>query len=134
MIVYKITNKINDKVYIGQTKNSISKRKSAGYSKKSKIYLVLKEYGSYNFIWEILDNTSETAYQLNKIEKYYIELYDSTNPDKGYNIRKGGGRKKFEYVYGNIVEKEAIRIVEMFPKLNLKYAEVLYHLYEHYSW
>lgn len=56
--VYKITNKINQKVYIGQT-NNYKVRKiqhESGYSKSSSIDKAIQKYGKQNFEWEILKN------------------------------------------------------------------------------
>lgn len=57
MIIYKITNKINGKVYIGQTTDSLSRRKSghiqaATSGSKSKLYSAMRKYGVENFEFE----------------------------------------------------------------------------------
>ena len=61
MIIYKATNKINGKVYIGQTINSLEHRKSgherdAHCKKKSTVYFhnALLKYGFENFNWEVI--------------------------------------------------------------------------------
>jgi len=104
MIIYKVTNEINNKIYIGQTVNSLDKRKSqhkADSNNKKKLiryfYLAINKYGFDCFQWEILTEAKNLE-ELNELEKYYIQLYDSTNPQKGYNISKGGlGRGNYEY-------------------------------------
>lgn len=97
MIIYKATNIINNKVYIGQTMHSLSNRKSQhinGYGRGShyRFPKAIKKYGKENFKWEII-YTAKNLDDLNEKEIYFINLYDSTNPNKGYNIKSGGKNK-----------------------------------------
>lgn len=90
--IYKITNLINGKVYIGQTTNSLDRRFSSHFWKNSGcIFLkrALNKYGKENFKIEQIC-LAESKKEANKKEKYYIKFYDSTNQEKGYNITKGG--------------------------------------------
>jgi group I intron endonuclease len=91
-IIYKIVNKINGKIYIGQTKQQLKNRFNHHcYSSKYKyhnspIYQSFRKYGINNFdIFEIekCDNSL-----LNKKEEFYINEYNSLTPN-GYNILKG---------------------------------------------
>lgn len=89
IIIYKILNNINGKVYIGQTKNSLDKRI---YEHSKGKYLVQKafaKYGINSFTVSIIDNaiTKETS---DEKEKYWIKFYDCKSP-KGYNLTDGGG-------------------------------------------
>lgn len=91
--IYIITNKINDKVYIGKTDRTIDLRwkehqtASRENSKKHyKLYAAMNKYGIENFfIGKIEECTTEMA---NEREKYWIERFDSYN--KGYNMTLGG--------------------------------------------
>lgn len=95
--IYKITNLINNKVYIGQSKN-IERRKyrhfrnyndniaSATYN--NHLYSAMRKYGKENFLFEIIEECLPE--QLNEKEKFFIHLYDSSNIEKGYNKTKGG--------------------------------------------
>ena len=81
MYVYKITNLINKKVYIGQSRRLVSKSKAyygSGYAIKSAI----KKYGKKNFFKEILCEC-ETQDELNVEEKFYINKFNSTNNKLG---------------------------------------------------
>lgn len=111
--VYKHTNKINGKVYIGITYNKPEVRwgnNGIGY-KRQKFWNAIQKYGWDNFDHEILfENLSDTQAYEKEIE--LIALYDSTNKEKGYNIALGGvdGRttplKKIVYQYsyrGNFI-------------------------------
>ena len=91
MIIYKLTNKVNNKVYIGQTRSSIKKRFSQHCETRNKtaIGLAIKKYGVDNFEYAVLYENIETLEELNKKEIEYINLYNSISPN-GYNIESGG--------------------------------------------
>ena len=93
MIIYKVTNKINKKVYIGQTVNSLDHRMEQHYrsSKRNSYYFhnALKKYRIGDFKWEIVC-WCDSLEQLNLMEELLIATYDSTNKNKGYNLKKGG--------------------------------------------
>lgn len=99
MIIYKITNKINGKVYVGQTTRTLEERYRGHLSRaergdKGHLYPAMRKYGYNNFKCEIIeeiDDTLPNANQLlNEREIYWIKYYDSTNNKKGYNITLGG--------------------------------------------
>ena len=83
--IYIIRNKINDKVYVGQTWRPLSKRWCYGHGYRGCIKLenAIKKYGKHNFYYEILTlcGTQESA---DYWETYFINRYDSVN--NGYNI------------------------------------------------
>lgn len=93
MLIYKITNLVNNKVYIGLTTTSLQKRwnthKCISKQKNSHLYNAMKRYGIHNFSIEQIDSTNDFK-KLGELERYYIALYDSQNPEKGYNITAGG--------------------------------------------
>lgn len=104
LIIYKSTNLINNKIYIGQTINSLEYRKQQHYREaKSKnrksVYFhnALNKYGYDNFIFEKIDE-AQTLEELNEKERFWIKFYDSTNKNLGYNLDSGGnsGGKKSE--------------------------------------
>ena len=92
-IIYKITNKVDGKVYIGQTKQgTVSKRYNGSIRKTSNAHLrnAIEKYGIENFeVTEPFD-TADSKDELDAKEKYYIALYDSTDPKRGYNLMSGG--------------------------------------------
>lgn len=53
----------------------------------------INKYGKENFEWTILEENIKTIEELNDLESYYIKLFDSTNKDKGYNLRINGENK-----------------------------------------
>lgn len=94
--IYKITNQINGKCYIGQSVN-IAKRwtqhriratseGSKGFG--SHFYRSIRRYGLENFSFEILEECLRE--ELNEKEKFYIKKYHSDQKDCGYNLTPGG--------------------------------------------
>lgn len=94
-IIYKVTNKVNLKIYIGQTTIGIKKRmrshKSDAKLSKSNSYFhnAIRKYGWDSFSWEEI-YTSFSMDDLNEKEIYFIELFQSQCTNNGYNIAKGG--------------------------------------------
>ena len=83
--IYKITNLVNGKVYIGASKN-IEKRWSAHRrSVNSPIHSDLEILGEENFKFEVLLECPEDM--LCQWERDMICLYDADDPEKGYNDR-----------------------------------------------
>lgn len=87
--IYILKNTINDKVYIGQTWQSLSKRFGNGYYGCTHIRNAIKKYGKYVFYYEVL-TTCETQEAADYWESYFISKYGSTNPEIGYNLNSGG--------------------------------------------
>ena len=91
--IYKITNTINGKIYIGRSTNVqdrwVQHIKSAleiGTIAKTQLYKEMKNYGIENFSFELLEKCDKN--QLNEKEKYYIALF-KTN-EWGLNENSGG--------------------------------------------
>lgn len=82
--IYKITNLINGKNYIGQSIH-IEQRwlEHCRNSTKSLISQAIKKYGKENFSFQILEECNQN--DLNKKESFYIQQYNSISPN-GYNI------------------------------------------------
>ena len=94
MIVYKITNKINGKVYIGQTKFAIEKRfaEHCNWKCKSLIHKAIQKHGKENFSLELLATCTDRD-QLNDAEIYFVDYFQSLSPS-GYNLETGGNAQK----------------------------------------
>jgi len=93
MYIYKISNKINGKVYIGQTaRSSINNRFARHLSdlRKNKHHSILlqrawNKYGESSFEFSIIQQAPEDT-DLNELEIYWIAKLNSNNPNHGYNI------------------------------------------------
>lgn len=91
--IYKITNNVNGKVYIGQTIQTIKERfyqhcatKCSDSVLNMAIHRAIKKYGKSNFTIEVIEEVDKDS--LNDREKFWIEYYNSYN--NGYNSTRGG--------------------------------------------
>ena len=84
MIIYKAVNKVNGKIYIGQTSSNNPNYLGSG----SYITRAIEKYGKENFEKEVMA-WCYTKEHLDFLEKFYIKLFDSKAPN-GYNLADGG--------------------------------------------
>lgn len=133
--IYKITNSINNKVYIGYTGDDINVRfrkhiVTSYYNKnKNKKMTRLNEaivkYGEFNFkIEKIIDVGDDWKDK----EMYYIKIYNSQNIEFGYNMTKGGelppktrGEKN---VQSNITDDDFYKIVKYLKDCEITMSEI----------
>lgn len=93
--IYKATNKIDGKVYVGKT-NNLPKRKREHFNDTRNLHLfsrALRKYGNDNFDWEVLEHSLETLEEANERERYWIKKnrsYFRWKNANGYNMTKGG--------------------------------------------
>ena len=96
MYIYKITNQINGKVYIGQTVQSNPKMRWYSHcdyvrkGKKSHLYDSMRKHGINNFLWEVIDSATDIN-ELNLKEQQWLNHYKSIS--NVYNNREAGGNK-----------------------------------------
>lgn len=99
-MIYKAINKVNGKIYIGQTIKSLAKRRAAHFNEakenksRSIFCRALNKYGRDNFIWQKLCDCNSRE-EIDYLENFYIKLYESNNLDKGYNLIVGRGRSGY---------------------------------------
>lgn len=97
--VYKHTNKINGKIYVGITSQKVNQRwkNGNGYRKQIYFYRAILKYGWDNFEHEILyENLSEDEAKEKEIE--LISHFKSNHDNYGYNITSGGdGLNGYKY-------------------------------------
>lgn len=93
MFIYKITNLVNGKVYIGQTIRPVEQRFRRHISDAQHHVIdthftrAINKYGEDNFVCEVIDTATSTD-ELNQKEVYWINYYDACH--KGYNTSPGG--------------------------------------------
>lgn len=93
--IYKIVNKINNKIYIGQSINVVDRWKQHQYKSlnskelayNSAIHQAMRKYGIENFVFEIIEECSID--ELDEKERYWISKLNTLSPN-GYNILEGG--------------------------------------------
>ena len=94
MIIYKVTNNVNHKCYIGQTIQKLNNRiRSHKYGSKSNNPMIISraihKHGWDNFSWEIICEC-KTKEELDEMEFHYIKQYHSHVSEYGYNLSVGG--------------------------------------------
>ena len=112
--VYAHINKINGKMYIGMTKYgynpNIRWQDGKGYKNCRYFYSAIEKYGWNNFDHEIIANHL-TLLEANHFEELLINKLETTNPDRGYNLKFGGETNmctqemKNKMLAGNIQKK-----------------------------
>ena len=134
MYIYKITNKINQKMYIGQTINPIEERfhrhiqDAMSGRLDTHFARAIRYYKPENFKIELID-TATSQEELTQKEHYWINFYDAVN--KGYNetnsVTKSGGNTYSSKTSEELTAiKEKIRQtklggkIQMLQKLNAK--------------
>ena len=123
MWVYKITNIINNKCYIGITDNLENRwyqHKHCPFWKSSKetpLYKAIRKYGLENFKFEILEENIESRTLLGEREKYWIKFYQSHLSQHGYNKSWGGEDYKGEYNQrAKLTQKDVETVRELYSK------------------
>jgi|688.fasta_scaffold911496_1 group I intron endonuclease len=100
--IYKITNKITNKIYIGQCVSHYSNGRKHGYLNRFKIHIknskskndcralgdAINKYNQENFVCELICECEPS--EMNILEDRYIKEYDTLVPN-GYNLMSGGG-------------------------------------------
>jgi group I intron endonuclease len=114
-IIYLTVNRINGKVYIGQT--SINKNGYIGSGKLLK--RAIKKYGKDNFTRTILRSDVSSLKELNLWEDFYIRLFGSRNLEIGYNIVPGGNKGGFAHTE-EAIEKIRARSNQEDNKLRIR--------------
>lgn len=92
MVIYKVTNKENGKVYIGKTSRELKQRlwahyKSVRSGSETNFHNALRKYPKDSFQWEVIATTDNND-ELNQLEVQFIKEYDSFK--SGYNMTEGG--------------------------------------------
>lgn len=118
--VYRIVNKINNKVYIGSTIDS-ERRKLEHFNQLEKgihinthLQNAYNKYGKNVFIFDIIEDNLDNG-ELMKREQHYINLFNSSNGNFGYNISQYANQpdgRKYTKTY-------IVKLRDMISKLNL---------------
>lgn len=92
MVIYLVTNDVNNKVYIGQTTKDLQTRIQGHYSsmragQDTHLYRAMRKYGWSHFRFQVID-TAASQVELDEKERFYIDKYNSISC--GYNMVEGG--------------------------------------------
>lgn len=117
--IYKIQNQLNNKIYIGQSKNIYRRwygHRCDAKEKNYPLYNAMRKYGIENFSFEIIEECSIS--ELANREDYWINFYNSYTPN-GYNLAKA------ETHYSNLkVPDKYLNIIEDIESSPLKLKEI----------
>jgi group I intron endonuclease len=100
VVVYKATNKINGKAYVGQTVLSLRermgdhRRKAFVHGSRSHFHAAIRKYGFDAFEWRTLERVLFRE-ALNATERFWIKKLNTANPNHGYNNTNGGDSFEF---------------------------------------
>lgn len=92
--LYRITNQLNGKIYIGQSNNKRRWSQHLYFAKYPErtgqyIHRAMAKYGASNFVYEVIASC-RTQDDANETEDILIKQYDSRNKERGYNLNAGG--------------------------------------------
>jgi group I intron endonuclease len=91
--IYQIRNRINNKVYIGKTMQTVDgrwKQHILGHGNAPYLYSAIQKHGPEKFDVWVLYPDAVTEEELNQRETLYIQMYKSNSPRYGYNLTAGG--------------------------------------------
>jgi group I intron endonuclease len=129
-VIYKIRNKINNKLYFGQTiqkggfdtryENDLEKYTHNEHLKRS-----IQKYGIKNFEIDKEFDIGYSQEELDKLEDMYIKIYDTINPNFGYNRRYGGSK-------GKLTQETKLKISKSHKGVKLSKEHIL-HMKENHA-
>lgn len=126
-VVYKITNTINGKIYIGisndfpqRMRSHESKAFSHGKEHGLYFYQAIRKYGWDNFTKEVLESNLSREDACNR-EQFYIEQYKSNFPNYGYNLTKGGDGAQ---TFSKLKYEEVLEIISTIKNTNLCFSTI----------
>lgn len=138
--IYKITNTINGKVYIGYTSRDVKTRfkehfinaKHNNKKRKEKLTYIQKaiiKYGKKSFVIESLYDLPNNKQEVwGKFEQYYINKYKSNNKKNGYNLTKGGETPPQTFGENNVMarltDEQFYEIVEMIKSKDITFTNI----------
>jgi len=123
-VVYICKNKINNKVYVGQTVRKLKERiydhlNKTKLKKNNHFHNALKKHGKENFVWEILEENIKEE-DLDDKEIFYIKKYESYKKEKGYNSLIGGKSNRIS-LNKEVREKMSIKRLKNMEENRKKY-------------
>lgn len=120
-VIYKITNLVNQKIYIGQTVQSINRRfkqhinnalRNNSTLNRIHLYAAIRQYGADNFSIEQID-TANSKQELNEKEIYWITTLNAMDNTVGYNCAYGGqGNIAYERLLAGAIKRTGRKMKE----------------------
>lgn len=129
--IYKITNLVNNKVYIGQSIHILDRLaqhwrtafNNNHHCYNYPLYRAIRKYGIENFKYDILEETS--VEQLTIREQYWIDYYNSLNPNYGYNLIPAIDPHKGENCNFALLDQKSVeKIILLIQNTNMLFNEI----------
>lgn len=125
--VYRIVNLVNNKCYIGQSRNIHKRwinhisasRNVNNQSYDSLLYRAMRKYGQSNFKLEVLEKCDPK--KLNELEIAYIKEYRSNENDYGYNLDRGGNQAPH---FCKLSEVKVLEIIDLLKTTDMDSEEI----------
>lgn len=122
--IYQFKNKLNNKIYIGQSKDIEHRYKSHLYHAKNGattlLHAAIRKYGIENFTFMVLEECK--IEELNEREIFYIKEFNSLMPN-GYNMQTGGQDRKAQ-PYFHFTEQDIVVIYDLLKDTELSYVDI----------
>ena len=131
--LYVHTNIENKKVYIGITGKDTEERwrDGEGYKYNPELYADIKKYGWETGFFHQIVRDNLTIEKAREAEAFFVEMYGSTDPSKGYNRRPGGWgygelrkRENFDEKIKNLRKTKKVNQQELADYLGIKRATI----------
>lgn len=128
MVVYKITNTINGKMYVGQTRKNVEDRfrqhiNDAIAGRGHYLHRAIRKYGIDNFTIEVLAETDDEN-ELNRLEEYYIRSLRTV--ECGYNLSYGGDSNTMDCPKARSRHDAVMRSEEVRAKISASIKKQIY--------
>jgi hypothetical protein len=133
--LYMHINKTNGKVYVGQTKKSYCRRwrNGKGYSACSRFAKSIEKYGWDGFEHiPLIEGLSKS--ESDYFEQFFIEFFDSQNPEFGYNLTAGGDENPMDNLVVRTKYYESMKQMHADPEWQKNHREFLKKLHSDPKW
>lgn len=129
--IYKITNRVNDHFYIGQTVQDPQKRfnqhcwDAFHRGSSAVLHRAIRKYGAENFSWEVLEECPDA--QLSERERHYIQSLNALYSSDGYNMTEGGNAgAPLQLDWDRLKElwEEGLDVPDIAQRMNLSTSQV----------
>lgn len=125
--IYKITNQINNKIYIGQSRDIArrwNRHRNGPFNPNNNqyecpLYRAIRKYGIENFTFEVIEECDIEF--LNEREKYWIAYYNSFDTMNGYNLTAGGENA---ITTAKLTEVEVNQIIRLLQSTSLSQEQI----------
>jgi group I intron endonuclease len=123
VIIYRITNTINGKVYIGRTIQPLAHRWQQHVQDVRRytfpLHNAIRKYGTDGFTAEVVHH-AKTREELRKMETFFIILHQSHKPENGYNMTLGGDGGEVPNAATRVKMSRAHKGKKSSPEANVK--------------